>query len=99
MSGAEPAKPPPDDKKTVAVAEPMLSPQMVIGLYLCTIAAATIAGAFFIGDKSTIAQVVGGVMTILGTVAGFYFGSSKGSQSKDAALAAAATPPTTGTNP
>lgn len=64
-------------------ADSLWTPQTIIGLYALTIGACTIAGIFFIGDKPTIAQTVGGVMTILGTVVGFYFGSSRGSQAKD----------------
>jgi hypothetical protein len=72
------------------------SPQTIVGLFAMTIVAGTIAAIFRVGDPPTIAQTVGGVMTIAGTVIGFYFGSSKGSQSKDAALATS-TPTTTTT--
>ena len=61
--------------------------QTIMGLFGMTIVAGTVAAIFLVGDKPTIAQTVGGVMTLGGSIIGFYFGSSKGSQDKDATAA------------
>ncbi len=71
--------------------------QTIVGLFGMTIVAGTVAAIFAFGDKPTIAQTVGGVMTLGGTIIGFYFGSSKGSQDKDAT--GTPTPPFAGGTP
>ena len=72
------------------------SPQTLVALYGITIVAAAIAGVFIKGDVPTIQLVIGVVLGYGSAVFSFYFGSSKGSQNKDAALIAA-TPTTTTT--
>jgi len=81
------------DTATPVATDSLWSPQTIVGLVAMAITAGTIGAIFMVGDKPTIAQTVGGVMTLAGTVVGFYFGSSKGSQSKDN-LIAASTPTT-----
>ena len=81
--------------------EPLLSAQLVIALYALTIAAGSIFGIFILKDISAVqAGLIGSAITgpITGVI-GFYFGSSKGSQSKDATIAAQANvkPATTAT--
>lgn len=73
------------------------SPQTLVALYGITIVAAAIAGVFIKGDVPTIQLVIGVVLGYGSAVFSFYFGSSKGSQNKDAALAASVTPTTTTT--
>ena len=82
---------------TTSPTDSLWSPQTIVGLVAMGITAGTIAAIFEVGDKPTIAQTVGGVMTLAGTVVGFYFGSSKGSQAKDALLAS--NPPPKGPTP
>ena len=84
-------------KPVLQAVDSLWSPQTIVGLVAMAITAGTIAAIFTVGDKPTIAQTVGGVMTLAGTVVGFYFGSSKGAQNKDATMAAAAAPTTTTT--
>jgi len=73
---------------TSSLEDRLWSPQTIVGMFAMAIVAGTIAAIFLVGDKPTIAQTVGGVMTMGGTVIGFYFGSSRGSQAKDAVIAA-----------
>lgn len=74
--------------------EVLWSPQTVIALVVLAIVAATVAGVFVKGDGPIIDTISGLVIgTGLGGVCGFFFGSSTGSQKKDAALAAAAVAP------
>lgn len=70
-------------------AEPLITPQSIIAIMAMLIVAGTVAAALMLGDASMRSQTVGGVMAIGSAVTGFYFGSSSGSQKKDAALAAA----------
>ncbi len=79
------------------------SPQVVIAMTLLVIGAATVAGVFLKGDAATINVIAGVVIgaAITGP-SSFYFGSSKGSQAKDATIAAAVpvqTTTTTGQTP
>lgn len=78
----------------------LMSPQTIIGLALLVIGAATVAGVFIKGDLQSINLVAGVVIgsTISG-VSGFYFGSSKGSQDKDATGAKPPEPPPGSTPP
>jgi len=78
------------DTAVVLAADSLWSPQTIIGMFAMTIVAATIGGIFVVGDAPTISQTVGGVMTLGGTVVGFYFGSSRGSQAKDETAAVVA---------
>jgi hypothetical protein len=48
-----------------------------------------LGGAFLTSDKDLVRALAQGLMNILVAVASFYFGSSQGSQRKDAAIAAA----------
>jgi len=65
------------------------TPQLIIGLIGMAIVAGTVAAVFVIGDVQLRSQTVGGVMSLGGMVAAYYFGSSHGSQDKDATLARA----------
>ena len=70
------------------------SPQTVIALYGLTIAGFIIGGVFWKGDLQLITAIANSVLgMIVGGVFGFYFGSSSGSQSKDAAGPANLPPP------
>lgn len=73
------------------------SPQTVVALCFTAIVASALFGVFWRGDVPTIQLVIGLVMGYGSAITGFYFGSSKGSQNKDAALAASVTPTTTTT--
>ena len=66
------------------------SPQFIIALMGMIIVGGTVAATLVAGDASTKSQVIGGVMALGGTVVAFYFSSSRGSQSKDATIAAQA---------
>lgn len=79
---------------TTATADPLITPQSIIAVMAMLIVAGTVAAALMLGDASMRSQTVGGVMAIGSAVTGFYFGSSSGSQRKDAALAAASKAPT-----
>lgn len=62
--------------------------------------AAVFWGAFATGDKTLIQTLSEALKAVVFTVAGYYFGSSKGSQAKDEALAQlAATPPPAAADP
>ena len=64
----------------------MKSPQSVIALFGLVIVAGVIAGVFWRGDAQLITAVSMSTLGIItGAVFGFYFGSSTGSQAKDAA--------------
>ena len=74
---------------TTPPADPLWTPQTIIALLGMGMVAGTIAGVFLKGDPPTLQLVVGLVIgTYGGSVFSFYFGSSKGSQKKDDALAA-----------
>lgn len=71
--------PPPDS---------LWTPQSITAMYGLTIVAGTIVGVFLKGDAPTLQLVVGLVLGTFGSsIFSFYFGSSKGSQTKDAANA------------
>jgi hypothetical protein len=63
--------------------------------------AAVILGGFVRGDTELVRQLASGLLNIVIAVAGFYFGSSAGSQGKDATIAqlAAAPPPPAAPDP
>jgi len=74
----------------------LLSPQFILAAMLIIVAGGTIAAVFIKGDTAVQNVVAGTVIgTALGSITSFYFGSSKGSQNKDAILAAQQTPPQT----
>ncbi len=94
-NGPTPAPPvaPPPTPTTVA-GDVLLSPQTIIALIGMLIVAGTVIGVFLKGDPPTLQLVVGLVIgTYGGSVFSFYFGSSKGSQQKDATIAAQAGAP------
>ncbi len=64
------------------------SPQSVIALVGMLIFAGVVAAVFVLGSSELVSQTVGGVLAIAGMITSFYFGSSKGSQAKDATIAA-----------
>ncbi len=67
--------------------EPILTQQGIIAIVLLLIGAATVAGVFIKGDPAAITTIAGLVIgAAIGSVSSFYFGSSKGSQTKDAAM-------------
>ena len=78
-----------------SAADSLMNPMFIITMTLLAIAAGTIA-AVFLGSDTAVKNVVAGTVVggIIGSITGFYFGSSKGSQAKDATIAAqAAVPP------
>lgn len=64
--------------------EPLWTIQAIIGILTMIIVAATVAAVFKWGNETTIAQMVGSIMTFGGTVLGFYFASSKAAQTTSA---------------
>lgn len=60
------------------------SPQTLFGLIAAFGVLGAGAGAFWTGDKQLITTVVQGALGIGVVIVGFYFGSSAGSQTKDA---------------
>lgn len=74
------------------------SQQFILAIIVLGIVAGTIAAVFWKGDPSVQNVVSGTVIgTGMGGVVGFFFGSSKGSQNKDAILATQTTAPPGGT--
>ena len=75
------------------------SPQFIIAIAFIAIVAGVLASVTYRGDAAQINLVLGFVFGVGTTVGGFYFGSSRSSQSKDATIAAQVTPaaPTPGT--
>ena len=71
-------------------ADPLLTPQTVIALFGMTIVAGTVVAVFALGTAEVRSQTVGGVLAMGGMIVSFFFGSSKGSQQKDATIAAQA---------
>lgn len=63
--------------------------QFIMGMYAMTIVAMTVGAVFWRGNDSAINVALGFVFGSMGAgVIGFFFGSSKGSQSKDNILVA-----------
>ncbi len=76
------------------VGDSLRSPTFIIACGLLIIAAGTIGAVFVFGNPEVQNVIAGTVIgTILGSVTGFYYGSSKGSQQKDATIAAQAKNP------
>lgn len=73
--------------------EPIWTAELIVTLYLITIAAGAVAGVFMVHDMSPIQAGIAGstVSGILGGAGGYWWGSSKGGQTKDATLAKIAT--------
>jgi len=64
------------------------SPQTIIALAVLAIVAGTVIGVFIKGDPPMMNTIAGLVVgSGIGSVTGFYFGSSRGSQAKDVLLA------------
>ena len=76
----------------------LISPQFILAGATMAIVAGTVAAVLLHGDDGNIKLVLGFVFGLGSGVGGFYFGSSKSSQSKDATIAAM-TPPAQGTTP
>ena len=62
---------------------PLLNSQTIIALVVMAIFAGTVAAVFALGDDTSKAQTVGGVLAIAGAAANYFFASSAGSQKKD----------------
>lgn len=62
----------------------LLTQQSVIAYVVLAIVAATVGHTLYTGDVQLRSQVLGAVLGVGGMVVGYYFGSSKGSQDKDA---------------
>jgi hypothetical protein len=75
----------------------LLSPQFILAGITMGIVAGTVAAVLLHGDDGNIKLVLGFVFGLGSGVGGFYFGSSKSSQAKDAVLASQVTVPTTTT--
>ena len=70
---------------TVPPPEQLLTPQTIIALIGLAIVAGTVSATFWKGDPATQQLVTGVVLGTFGAaIFNFYFGSSKGSQAKDA---------------
>ncbi len=73
----------------------LINPQFILAAVTMAIVAGTVAAVLLHGDDGNIKLVLGFVFGLGSGVGGFYFGSSKSSQNKDAVLAAQVTPPVT----
>jgi hypothetical protein len=64
------------------------SPQTIIAIGILIIVAGTVFGVFWKGDAAIMNTIAGLVVgSGIGSITGFYFGSSRGSQVKDVLLA------------
>jgi glucose uptake protein GlcU len=72
------------DTAPVAPHPSLLTAQFAIALIGMAIVAFTVVAVLLYGDPQTKSQTIGAVMALGSAIAGFYFGSSKGSQDKDA---------------
>ncbi|HXJ61912.1 MAG TPA: hypothetical protein VNU68_35180 [Verrucomicrobiae bacterium] len=70
----------------------LISPQFILAGVTMAIVAGTVGAVLLHGDDGNIKLVLGFVFGLGSGVGGFYFGSSKSSQAKDAVIAAQATP-------
>ncbi len=68
--------------------ESLLSPQFLLGAGILAIVAAVSAAVIYRGDAAQINLVLGAVFGLGSMASGFFFGSSKSSQGKDAVIAA-----------
>lgn len=59
----------------------------VIGIATMLIVAGSVTAIFLMGNDSAISQTIGAILSLGGTVVGYFFGSSAGSQKKDDTLA------------
>ena len=66
----------------------LISPQFILALVTYAIVAGTVGAILWHGDDGNIKLVLGFVFGLGSASSGFYFGSSKSSQTKDATLAA-----------
>ena len=78
---------------TTAAAEPIWA-KPSIGVYSLTLFAACLGVAWWLKSDTAFNLMIGAVIANANTVVQFYFGSSSGSQKKDATIAAQQTPPT-----
>ena len=73
-------------------ADPLVTPQFVIALVGLAVLAGTIAAVFTVKEVTALqGTIAGSVISGCLGIFGFYFGSSKGSQNKDATMAALTT--------
>jgi hypothetical protein len=70
-----------------------LTTQAALAAGFLLLFAAVILGAFLTADRNLVTLLSQGLLNIVIAVASFYFGSSQGSQTKDATIQAALTPP------
>ncbi len=88
MSDAPPTPAPPLPTAQQAANNSLWTPQSIIALITLGVVALTIAGVFWKADPPTLQLVIGLVIGGYGKdIMNFYYGSSKGSQDKDAASA------------
>ena len=89
-----PAAPPPDPAPVPPAVnvDSLRSPQFIIAIAFIAIVAGVLASVTYRGDAAQINLVLGFVFGVGTTVGGFYFGSSRSSQSKDATIAAHTVP-------
>jgi len=59
----------------------------ILALVIFALFAAAIVGGFVTGDKALVNTLIEALKATVFTVAGYYFGSSKGSQAKDGVIA------------
>lgn len=76
------------------------SPASPLGILVVLIFAGALAAAYLSDDQTLKTSMFSGALVLAGTVVNYYFGSSEGSRSKDAARSAeAAAPPPLPTDP
>ena len=78
---------------------PLLNSQTIIALVVMGIFAGTVAAVFMLGDATSKAQTVGGVLAIAGAAANYFFASSAGSQKKDETITRLSVKPATPETP
>lgn len=75
-----------------AANDSLVNPQFILAAVTMGIVAGTVAAVLIHGDDGNIKLVLGFVFGLGSGVGGFYFGSSKSSQAKDAVLASQVVP-------